>query len=560
MTGFELGNEAPNGDFLSRAGCNILLFGASGSGKSSIVNMLLPDPHAIATDNAAEAPRFQAKPYQVQVKDNSFSIFDLTGLSNKHSYSPAAARTALDTFLQDFSKKGMRLHLLVQCIRAPRFAKILEIEYTLFHHTICKQQVPIVTIITGLEDYEPDMESWWKNNHDTFDSHHMTFAGHACITATRGRQRAAGFAYEQEYNQSVGIVRDLLCQNAVPYHEGWELDMESYRNSLINLDRPQSGSETLPIAVSISSAPLPQLFPYSFELPLLSEKAQVEKNVILFGSTGCGKSSVVNMLLAPDCTAKAKVTSEARGCTFESQAYNIEIKNSKYKVWDTAGLDEGSHGAVCSLAASQNICRLIREVSRDSSGISLLVFVVRAPRITENLQKNYEIFYQGFCEEEVPIVIVVTGLENEENMDEWWESNEKHFTERNMVFDGAGCITTTVGTLIPELGRFVHQKAYELSTQKVRELISQNCAQEGWKKIPEFWTLEFWKWLLKFLNEKSKITHESMFKTIQETMGSTISLPRTFDQASPNILVRAWDTVWRRSKPSEKEGGWGQNR
>ncbi|KAG1831901.1 hypothetical protein DFJ58DRAFT_243829 [Suillus subalutaceus] len=46
-----------------------------------------------------------------------------------------------------------------------------------------KESVPIVLVVTGLEDQEPEMEEWWRNNEKSISDLGMNFAGHACITA-----------------------------------------------------------------------------------------------------------------------------------------------------------------------------------------------------------------------------------------------------------------------------------------------------------------------------------------------------------------------------------------
>ncbi|KAF5371088.1 hypothetical protein D9757_010797 [Collybiopsis confluens] len=244
MTESRLGNKAPNGKYLNpfpgslekfergdhsfRKERNILLFGASGSGKSSIVNMLLPTgPQAIVSDSASKPTLFEAHSYPVHIKDSDFSIFDLTGLSEKQSHSSLqAAKTTLQTFLTKFSSDGMRLHLLVQCIRAPRVTDLSEKNYQLIYKNICRENVPIVTIITGLEDCVPTMEDWWTKNQDDFTSYGMRFEDHACITATRGNKLpdGGGFRYEGEYKESVQVVHNLLLETASSDQKGWSFE------------------------------------------------------------------------------------------------------------------------------------------------------------------------------------------------------------------------------------------------------------------------------------------------------------------------------------------------
>ncbi|KAF5344700.1 hypothetical protein D9757_013894 [Collybiopsis confluens] len=252
-------------------------------------------------------------------------------------------------------------------------------------------------------------------------------------------------------------------------------------------------------------------------------------NVVLFGSTGCGKSSVVNMLLDGNdsSVARANVSSRAIGCTFESKSYVAEIGGKNYKVWDTTGLNEGDEGMVANTEAFKQLCRLIKHLSYKGNGVSLLVFVMRGPRVTENNEKNFEVFFDGFCKKEVPIVIAVTGLENEEVIDQWWVDNKSAFDKRQMYFNGSACITATSGNFHKALGCGVHEHVYRQSIPKVQRLITEHCAEQGWKKVDKFtiililahyqlthdkkkpnaWVARCWKWTTKAFGPKP--THSS---------------------------------------------------
>ncbi|KAE9402897.1 hypothetical protein BT96DRAFT_917850 [Gymnopus androsaceus JB14] len=229
------------------------------------------------------------------------------------------------------------------------------------------------------------------------------------------------------------------------------------------------------------------------------KKAQPSKlpNLVVFGSTGSGKSSVVNMLIQEPNAKRADISSGAVGCTFQSTPYDTHIGDKAYKLWDTTGLDEGMEGKVVSEKALHNLCVLIQQLSRDKSGVSLLVFVMRGPRITEAVTNNYHTFYNGFCEKKVPVVIVITGMENEEDMDSWWDDNKRAFEKQDMQFQGTACITAIRGRKEANYPHGIHAAAYEQSIRKVRELIITNCAEKGWNKKPESWAITCWKWTRK---------------------------------------------------------------
>src|SRR5258708_37428831 len=109
-------------------------------------------------------------------------------------------------------------------------------------------------------------------------------------------------------------------------------------------------------------------------------------NVILFGETGSGKSSIINMLAGSNV---AETSSRARDCTFEHQTVPIQVHGRSLNISDTAGLNEGEGGAVDSKTAMAQLYKLI--VSLDG-GVNLLMFCMRGPRIKNVMHQNWKLF------------------------------------------------------------------------------------------------------------------------------------------------------------------------
>ncbi|KAJ3566734.1 hypothetical protein NP233_g6813 [Leucocoprinus birnbaumii] len=110
-------------------------------------------------------------------------------------------------------------------------------------------------------------------------------------------------------------------------------------------------------------------------------------NIILFGESGGGKSSVVNTL-SNDANA-ASTLGGARGFTSESRGYDADILGEPVTLWDTAGLDGGDAGR---LPRADAICQLYRLLQSLSDGVNLLVFVMRGPRIKGSVSVNWKVF------------------------------------------------------------------------------------------------------------------------------------------------------------------------
>ncbi|KAF8149966.1 hypothetical protein B0H34DRAFT_170404 [Crassisporium funariophilum] len=205
---------------------------------------------------------------------------------------------------------------------------------------------------------------------------------------------------------------------------------------------------------------------------------QGRPNVLLFGSTGAGKSSVVNMLSG---SGVAPTSSSSKGMTFSSTCYQKTISGDVYNIFDTAGLNEGMKGTVTPEEAVKHLFDLTRQFK---DGVSLLVFVVRAPRISRLTQQNYDMFYNIICGKHVPIVLVINGLEGETNMENWWTDNEEVFGDYKMDFSNHACITSTPGDLN---GEAPFQKAYDDSKTVVEQLISSCCLVQPWKPPQMDW-------------------------------------------------------------------------
>jgi len=204
-------------------------------------------------------------------------------------------------------------------------------------------------------------------------------------------------------------------------------------------------------------------------------------NVIIFGETGVGKSSLINMV---SDTASAAVSNAAIGCTFESVPYDVELSGCKYRLWDTAGLNEGEHGNVTADRAIENLRVLVQGLK--DGGVGLLVYCIRGSRLRDIVKINYDLFYKVICGGEVPIVVAITGLENEEDMENWWKDNAEDFDRQGMNFSGHACITATKGKVTTS-GQYMFEEEYNLSVKLVQEVIVAHCGKGSWTPDGSGW-------------------------------------------------------------------------
>ncbi|KAF8135631.1 hypothetical protein EV363DRAFT_801647 [Boletus edulis] len=229
----------------------------------------------------------------------------------------------------------------------------------------------------------------------------------------------------------------------------------------------------------------------SLSIPLTSEPQLIQhrSNVVLFGEMGSGKSSIVNLVMGLDHDV-AKTSSGASSCTLDARHYDVTIQGRDFRIFDTVGLNEPQslRDPDCLIGAINKAYRLVKFLS-DTGGINLLVFCVRRGRITTNMQQNYMLFHDFLCYKKVPIALVVTHLEHEEKMEDWWLYNNPHFTECGIQTVGHACITA----------KREFSDRYEASRQAVHDLLVAHGRGVGFTQERVSWVAELFQKLLDFV-------------------------------------------------------------
>ncbi|KAG2131408.1 P-loop containing nucleoside triphosphate hydrolase protein [Suillus bovinus] len=206
----------------------------------------------------------------------------------------------------------------------------------------------------------------------------------------------------------------------------------------------------------------------------LLTSADRRKTIVLFGETGAGKSSLVNLMAGKEI---AHTSPDMQRCTLQWKEYTMGFDGGSYKVFDTIGLEEPQLGIKEYIESVENAYRLVRELD-ENGGIDLLLFCVRAGRVTATLQSNYRLFHEFLCEKKVPIVLVITNLERETRMEDWWDRNKETFDKYKIQVAGHACITAANKLD----GR--HRDRYEESRITIRKLVKEFTA-DGQKQA---WT------------------------------------------------------------------------
>jgi tRNA U34 5-carboxymethylaminomethyl modifying GTPase MnmE/TrmE len=197
------------------------------------------------------------------------------------------------------------------------------------------------------------------------------------------------------------------------------------------------------------------------------------KTIVIFGETGAGKSSLINLMADKEV---ANTSPDMLRCTMQWKDYTIGFGGDSYTVFDTIGLEEPQLGIKEYLESVENAHRLIKELDK-RGGIDLLLFCVRAGKVTATLQSNYRLFHEFLCEKKVPIVLAITNLERESRMEDWWDRNEVTFKKYDIQVAGHACITAADRL---EGRQKDHYEASRITIRKLVEEFTADKQKQAW--------------------------------------------------------------------------------
>ncbi|KAN0090684.1 P-loop containing nucleoside triphosphate hydrolase protein [Tylopilus felleus] len=407
---------------------NIIITGEIGVGKSSLVNLVLGLNRALVENDASPVTTMTSY-YDWDTSSETFRLWDTPGLGEGLHGSLLQKRTqeALRTLFTDLNERGGGVHLLIVCIRGlSKLTTATKRTYELIMKIRDRYSpgTPVVAVITELEGRSTAfdtaaraMEEWWATNSGVLSDYDMAFSGHACLTTLSD-----------------------LCHPHVPRRR--ELCQELARSLIMHH------------ALHPRTSPPKDL------------------HVLLFGETGVGKSSLINLLAGWQI---ASVSPDSAPCTLDASEYQFQLGSTTIRLWDTVGLEEPEKGPNGYVGAIEKAVQLIKRLNA-TGGISLFLFCIRGNRVTATTHSNYRLFYEVLGKKEVPIALAVTHLEREVDMEDWWSRNGKTLEKNGIHSTGHACITTLEG----------HPK-YPESRDVVQSLLSRFDSQGKFSMPSEAW-------------------------------------------------------------------------
>ena len=303
------------------------------------------------------------------------------------------------------------VNLILLCVGKDEIVASFGGLYRLINDFFYGGRAPIALVVTQFDT--PD-DGWWERNQDAITEqtnipvHSIPYALITMIQTGRSQSKRALEALLANYATTVAPVP-------------------------LRLDLSSSKAASLCLA-SHSGLGIPK----AKELVEQFSRPHRPFNVVFFGETGAGMSSVINLIAGHSV---ANVGTGAKTCTLASHPYKISTGIQQFLIWDTMGLNGASSMYDTGGRATRNAAQLIHDLS-EKGGVDLLVFCKRSRNLTKPEVNCYMFFKEFLCEGQVPVAVVVTHLECEACMEDWWIRNDPYLRDSLGDVVGHACITS----------------------------------------------------------------------------------------------------------------------
>ncbi|KIJ67764.1 hypothetical protein HYDPIDRAFT_126106 [Hydnomerulius pinastri MD-312] len=475
---------------------NVVLIGECGVGKSSIINLLAGRPIAgISLDT--EMVTREPHPYTISLGSGQYRLHDTMGFNQPIS-SEFEHLTPYKQALDLLRSLNEEVSLLLLCMRNDRITSSLARIHWLFNDFFFGGEARIGLVITHLER-EPVMDDWWTRNEGSIRKHKIQCLGHACITTVGGGMTPQASRYQESKSAIEALLNNHTSGHPLQLFPGG-LPKSALR------DLEQHGGLNEAEATTLVGTILKEVEPPNIP------------NIVLFGEAGVGKSSIINLLAGAEV---ASISSDIRGCTLDATGYTITTgDNRQIRIYDTVGLNEPKIGPTGFAQAIQKAADLIRSL-RQHGGVDLLLFCMRGNRVTETVQSNFRLFHEFLCDAKVPAALIITNLEGEENLEDWWSRNgEALCRDYEIKAVGHACVTTMRNP------QGIYRDKVEQSRQSVLTLLETKSGTRHRFVMDEHWLEKFLKRLVMFVVRIGGISYKE--KQLMKKLIKRCGLPNEY--------------------------------
>ena len=441
---------------------NVVLFGVSGCGKSSIINLLAEKPVAMVSSDA-NVCTIRSKCYPLTLGEKKFRLWDTMGFDEESLLPYEQAYSVLRHL-----RNGVDLILL--CARRNGFGASIRNLYWLLDSFFFGGQAQIALVLTHFDT--PDKE-WWDRNRNVIAQRcniPAQYLPHVCITTVQDGPPQSDFIYDQS-KQALKALLQEYATTPTPLH----LDLSSNIARAAAVENLENHCR-----LSILDA---QTLVKTFSLP------RRPFNMIFFGEMGAGKSSAINLIVG---SPVAEISSSIESFPLDYRSHEVNMGIHQFLVWDIVGFN-GFHNGNGVFGALKNAARLVRDLHRQG-GVDLLVFCKKSGQLTSSESKILMIFHEFLCEGHIPVAFIITDLESHDPMEKWWETNEASLLKacnlKPSAVAGHACITSALDD--PDL-----RDKLSLSRQSVQTMLEDSISGgTTFKKKQKIWVMSFLKDLL----------------------------------------------------------------
>ena len=180
------------------------------------------------------------------------------------------------------------------------------------------------------------------------------------------------------------------------------------------------------------------------------------KQLLVVGVNQAGKTSVIRALAD---TSEHHTSFGSDFATRELGQCIVERNNVKYHCTEAPGVAEAVKNH---MDEDHKLAHLEQLTLLASHPIDLLLFVSRSGTIHNNTKDMYTLI-NNVMPKNIPMIGVITGCENESDMNQWARTNRPHFERHGIMFD------EMVGTCFGRGGR-MESVFVELRQESARDL------------------------------------------------------------------------------------------